>query len=309
MVASMMQRPKRMRLPKMNSTNDAPTVACATASVAIASIASILEFTWSKFSWLTLTLLTLTLVIGAGTASAAAHSGEPSEIATRSVATMAPPAIVTWQMATPVSGVLVASGAGPLPDHELHFQERVSGNIYTVRTKANGAFSTMLPPGVYNLRGKHGAVIAREIIVGQSPLNLGQVNPPPPYYVWRLFERQEMGPAIVNSPAPATAYVPSPGETSQPIAVKPISNPQVLGAGPNGQPLAPAVVMPAQIQEQTELPSGAQVPAPGMPPAQDLTPGQNMAPAQNMAPEPNMMPGPNMAPGPSMAPAPAPGGY
>lgn len=304
MVASMMQRPKRMRLPKMNSANDAPTVACATASVAIASIGSILKFTWLK-----LTCLTLTLAIGAGTASAAAHSGEPSEMATRSVATMAPPAVVTWQMATPVSGVLVASGAGPLPDHELHFQERVSGNIYTVRTKANGAFSTMLPPGVYDLRGKHGAVIASGIIVGQSPLNLGQVNPPPPYYVWRLFERQEMGPAIVNSPAPATAYVPSPGETSQPIAVKPISNPQVLGAGPNGQPLAPAVVMPAQIQEQTELPSGAQVPAPGMPPAQDLTPGQNMAPAQNMAPEPNMMPGPNMAPGPSMAPAPAPGGY
>ena len=68
----------------------------------------------------------VTLAIGAGTASAAAHSGEPSEIATRSVATMAPPAVVTWQMATPVSGVLVASGAGPLPDHELHFQERVS---------------------------------------------------------------------------------------------------------------------------------------------------------------------------------------
>jgi len=230
--------------------------------------------------------LMVTLGIGAGAADAAAHSGEPSELAQRSVAAMAPPAVATWQMATMVTGVLAAPAAGPLSGYELHFQERVSGNIYTVRTRANGAFSTMLPKGVYDLRDIHGAVLARAVIVGQSPVNLGQVNPPAPYNVWRLLERQEIGQAIVNSPAPATAYVPSPGEAPQAIAVTPVVSPEVMGAGPGGKALAPAEVMPAQIQEQTELPSGTQVPAPGMPPAQDMAPGQNLVPAPEMAPAP-----------------------
>jgi hypothetical protein len=216
------------------------------------------------------------LAIGAGAAEAASRSGEPPEIARRGVAAMAPPGVVTWQMSTTVTGVLTAPEAGePLAGHELHFQDRISGNIYTLRTGANGAFSTMLPEGVYDLRGKHGAVIARGVIVGQSPVNLGQVNPPGPYNVWRLFERQEVGQAIVKSPAPTTAYVPSPGETPQAIAVTPIVSPPVLGAGPGGAPLAPAQVMPAQIQEQTEIPSGAEAPGPGMPPAQDMAPAPN----------------------------------
>jgi len=214
-----------------------------------------------------------TFAIGAGTAHAASHSGEPSELAHREVPAMASPGVATWQMSTTVTGVLAAPEAGePLAGHELHFQDRISGNIYTVRTGANGAFSTMLPQGVYDLRGMHGAVIARGVIVGQNPVNLGQVNPPGPYNVWRLFERQEVGQAIVKSPAPVTAYVPSSGGAPQAIAVTSIVSPQVMGAGPGGAALAPAEVMPAQIQEQTEIPSGAEVPGPGMPPAQGMTP-------------------------------------
>ena len=217
--------------------------------------------------------LTAMLAIGAGAANALPHSGEPSDLAHREVPAMASPGAATWQMSTPVTGVLAAPEAGgPLAGHELHFQDRISGNMYTLRTGANGAFSIMLPQGVYDLRGMHGAVIARGVIVGQSPVNLGQVSPPAPYDVWRLFERQEIGQAIVKSPAPATAYVPSPGEAPQAISVTPMTSPQVMGAGPNGQPLAPAVVMPAQIQEQTEIPSGVEVPGPGMPPAQDMAP-------------------------------------
>lgn len=209
----------------------------------------------------------------ATTARAAAHSGEPSDLAHRNVAAMASPNVAGQRMSTAVTGVLAEPEAGePLAGHELHFQGLISGNIYTVRTQANGAFSTMLPAGVYDLRGMHGAVIARAVTVGQSPVNLGQVHPPVPYDVWRLFERQEVGQAIVKSPAPATAYVPSPGEAAQPIAVTPIASPQVMGAGPNGQALAPAEVMPAQIYEQTEIPAGAEIPGPGMPPAQDLAP-------------------------------------
>jgi len=66
--------------------------------------------------------------------------------------------------------------------------------------------------------------------------------------------------------------VPSSGGAPQAIAVTSIVSPQVMGAGPGGAALAPAEVMPAQIQEQTEIPSGAEVPGPGMPPAQGMTP-------------------------------------
>jgi len=227
-----------------------------------------------KFTILFITIaLAATFAIRVGIADAASRSGEPSEIERRDVPAMAPPGVVTLQMSTTVTGVLAAPEAGePLADHELHFQERVSGNIYTLRTGANGAFSTMLPEGVYDLRGKHGAVMARGVIVGQSPVNLGQVSPPGPFNVWRLFERQEVGQAIVKSPAPVSAYVPSPGETPQAIAVTPIVSPPVMGAGPGGAPLAPAEVMPAQIKAQTEIPSGAEVPGAGMPPAQDMMP-------------------------------------
>ncbi len=221
----------------------------------------------------------ITLAIGAGPASAAGSSTEPPEIAERNVAAMAPPAVATQRMSTAVTGVLAAPEAGPLGGHELHFQERVSTNMYTVRTEANGEFSTMLPQGVYDLRGLHGTVIARGVVVGQSPVNVGQVHPPGPYNVWRLLERQEIGEAIVKSPAPATAYVPGAAEAPAAIAVTPVVSPEVMGAGPEGKALAPAEVMPAQIQEQTELPSGAKVPAPGMPPVQDPAPGQDVAPA------------------------------
>jgi hypothetical protein len=214
-----------------------------------------------------------TFAIRPAAAYAASHSGEPPEIAHRAVPAMASPGTVIWQMSTAVTGVLAAPEAGePLAGHELHFQNRIGGNVYIVQTGANGAFSTMLPQGVYDLRGKHGAVIASGVTVGQSPVNLGQVTPPTPYDVWRLFQRQEIGQAIVKSPAPATAYVPSPGEVPLPIAVTPIKSPPVMGAGPGGTALAPAQVMPSQIQEQTEIPSGAEAPGPGMPPAQDMAP-------------------------------------
>ena len=220
-------------------------------------------------------IMTVTALVagGATAADAAAHSGEPSALAERNVPAMASPATATRQMSTAVTGVLAAAEAGvPLAGQQLHFQGRISGNIYMVRTESNGAFSTMLPAGPYDLRDMHGTVIARAVTVGQSPVDLGQVRPPGPYNVWRLVERQEIGEAIVQSPAPATAYLPNAGQASHPIVVTPVVSPRVMGAGPHGEALAPAEVMPAQILEQTEIPSGAQAPPPGMPPARNIAP-------------------------------------
>jgi hypothetical protein len=216
--------------------------------------------------------LVVTLALGTGAANAVEHSGEPSDLAHRAVPAMASPEVATLQMSTVVTGVLAASEAGSPDVHDLHFQNRLSGNLYALRTEANGAFSTMLPQGVYDLRGMHGAVIAPAVMVGQSPVNLGQVSSPGPYNVWRLLERQETGPVIVSSPAPATAYLPNLAGGPQPIAVTPVVSPPVMGAGPNGEPLAPAVVMPTQEYEQTEIPAGADVPRPGIATPQEMSP-------------------------------------
>jgi hypothetical protein len=206
-------------------------------------------------------------------ANAAAHSGEPSALAERNVPAMASPALAIQQMSTVVTGVLAAAEAGAPPAGQwLHFQGRISGNLYMVRTESNGGFSTMLPAGLYDLRDMHGTVIASGVTVGQSPVDLGQVRPPGPYNVWWLVEQQKIGEAIVESPAPATAYIPNAGQGPQPIAVTPVVSPKVMGAGPNGRALAPAEVMPEQILKQTEIPSGALAPPPGMPPDQDMAP-------------------------------------
>jgi hypothetical protein len=216
--------------------------------------------------------LVVTLALGAGTVNAAEHTGEPSDIARRAVPAMDSPAAATQQMSTMVTGVLAAPEAGSPAGHEMHFQDRLSGNMYTVRTKADGSFSTMLPQGVFDLRGMHGAVIVAGVVVGQGPVNLGQVSSPGPYNAWRLLQWQQISQAIVSSPAPATAYLPNLEGGPQPISVTPVTNPRVMGAGPNGQPLAPAVVIPAKTSEQTEIPAGADVSPSGPPPAEELAP-------------------------------------
>ena len=110
----------------------------------------------------------------------------------------------------------------------MHFQNRLSGNLYTVRTEANGAFSTMLPEGVYDLRGKHGAVIASGIVVGQTPVNLGQVGSPAPTMSGVCSTGSRSVRRSSESPAPATAYLPNLGASPQPIAVTPVVNPAVM---------------------------------------------------------------------------------
>lgn len=216
------------------------------------------------------------VTLGAGAAFGAGHSTEPSEIAHRGVPAMASPKIATLQMSTGASGVLAEPEAGqPLGGHDLHFQDRVGGNLYMMKTEANGAFSTMLPEGAYDLRGMNGTVIERGVSVGSSAVNLGQVSPPGPYNVWRFFERQEIGEAIVQSPAPATAYLPASSGESMPISVREVRSPAVMGAGPQGEALPPAEVIPSQIYQQTVIPPGADVTIPGATSPEDTAPAGN----------------------------------
>jgi hypothetical protein len=202
--------------------------------------------------------------IGAGAPTPGDYAAV-SDVGDRAVPSMESPATVARQMSTRVSGALTTRGGDPVAGQELHFESPVTGNLYTVRTRAGGAFFTSLPPGVYNLRGKHGAMIATGVVVGQSPVDLGRVHSPAGYDIRRFFDWQHVAQSLVHSPAPATAYLPRPGATAIPIAVTPMHSPPVTGGGPNGQRLPPAEVMSPQVEQETVMPaeSGAASPAPG----------------------------------------------
>jgi len=183
-------------------------------------------------------------------------------------------------ISTPVTGVLVDRDGHPLAGHELHFEGRPSGDIFTVRTRSDGRFSTALPQGIYDLRGQHGAIIAGPVMVGSGAANLGSVRAPAAYNPSRALDHEEVGEEIVKSPAPSSAYVPDAGMAPQSIAVKPIVNPPVQGAA---RTLAPAVVVPEEIQQQTRIPAGSEAPVGG--PAMGMEPGAAMGSAPIEPPE------------------------
>lgn len=189
---------------------------------------------------------------------------------------------------TPVSGVLTEPQGQPLAHVELHFQGQVNPDIFTVRTRADGSFSTALPPGVYDLRDDRGAIITGSVIVGQSAVSLGHVEAPAPLAPTRLFDRQAIGEVIVKSPAPSGAYVPAPGQALAPVAVIPAPHPLVQGGAAGGKAMQPAQVVPMGVEQQIEIPPGADTTI-GFPPMTGETPAPTRAPSSatgGMAPAP-----------------------
>jgi hypothetical protein len=108
-----------------------------------------------------------------------------------------------------VSGTYTSPAGQPLADHQLHFENRVSGDMFLVRTGSDGAFASDLPPGTYDLRAERGLVVRPGIRVDKpdANLNVGRVSEGAPYDVRRPFERQGIGPALLDSEAPATAHL------------------------------------------------------------------------------------------------------
>jgi hypothetical protein len=105
------------------------------------------------------------------------------------------------------SGALISASGTPLADYQLHFENQVSGDIYLIRTGADGSFSADLPPGVYDLRAERGLVLRSRVMVGEFEVNVGQVTPGAPLDVRGPFEREGIGPALVQTQAPATAHL------------------------------------------------------------------------------------------------------
>jgi hypothetical protein len=228
--------------------------------------------------WAKLASGALAAVFAIGAASTAeALEYAPPPVSTMEQSTEAESAIPS--PSTRVSGTLADRQGHPLTHVELHFQGRINSDIYTIHTRTGGSFSIALPPGVYDLRGEHGAIIVSGVKVGQHPVNLGQVQTPAPLAPTRLFDRQEIGEAIVHSPAPAGARVLAPGGPVAPIAVLPAPHPRVQGT-PSGKAMAPASVIPMGVEKQIQLPPGAK-PIIGGPP---IT-GETAAPSTGLQPK------------------------
>jgi hypothetical protein len=112
-----------------------------------------------------------------------------------------------YAVAGTVAGRFVTRDGKPIAGQQLYFENTLSGDIFLVHTAQDGSFSASLPPGTYELRADHGIILKSPIGVGNADENLGPVEDKAPADFRRLFERETMAPAIVESAAPSTANV------------------------------------------------------------------------------------------------------
>jgi len=125
-----------------------------------------------------------------------------------------------------VGGILTTPDGRPASDRQIHFENRVTGVLYLVRTGSDGKFSAQLPPGVYDLRQERGPIIRAGIGVNEAADDLGKVPESEVGFWSHLFDLEALGERIVNSPAPATANLPGGGAETRP-------------AGSSSPPVAP----------------------------------------------------------------------
>jgi hypothetical protein len=108
-----------------------------------------------------------------------------------------------------VSGVLIGSDGKPQADRQVHFEDRVTHDIFLAQTGTDGSFSLDLPPGVYQLRSEYGAAILPRIEVQDADIALGRVKESSAFDPFRLFSRQGVVRGILTTPAPSTANIPA----------------------------------------------------------------------------------------------------
>jgi hypothetical protein len=108
-----------------------------------------------------------------------------------------------------VSGVMSYRDGKPADRRQLHYENRVTSDIFVAPTKPDGSFTADVPPGLYDLRAERGVIIASKIRVDTADVNIGHVVEPAPLDVRRPFEHEGVAEALVESPAPATANVTS----------------------------------------------------------------------------------------------------
>jgi hypothetical protein len=112
-------------------------------------------------------------------------------------------------VAANASGTMSYRDGTPAQRRQLHYENRVTNDIYVAPTKPDGSFTADLPPGWYDLRAERGVIIASGIRVDKEDVNIGHVVEPAPLDLRRPFEHEGVAETIVYSPAPATANVTS----------------------------------------------------------------------------------------------------
>ena len=105
-----------------------------------------------------------------------------------------------------VSGNLVTVDGKAARNRQIHFENRVTHDLFLIMTLNDGKFSIDLPPGSYDLRSERGAIMGSLIDVDEADLALGNIVLP---IGWRgsIFQREGVLKGIVTSPAPSTANI------------------------------------------------------------------------------------------------------
>jgi hypothetical protein len=104
-----------------------------------------------------------------------------------------------------VSGTMSYRNGAAADKRQLHYENRITGDIYVAPTISDGSFTADLPPGLYDLRAERGVILARKIRVDSTDVNIGHVVEPVPLDVHRPFQRERVAESIVVNPAPSTA--------------------------------------------------------------------------------------------------------
>jgi len=157
-----------------------------------------------------------------------------------------------------VSGLMSYRNGKPAERRWLHYENRVTSDIYIAPTKPDGSFTADLPPGLYDLRAERGVILASKIRVDAQDVYVGHVVEPALLDVRRPFENEGVAEALVVSAAPATANLAGRpleamkyGHEAMPTFGAPVGTP-----APRSTPLGEATPVAAASPSTMPAPSG-----------------------------------------------------
>ncbi len=156
-----------------------------------------------------------------------------------------------------VSGAMSYQNGKPAGQRWLHYENRVTSDIYIAPTNPDGSFTADLPPGLYDLRAERGVILVGKIRVDAADLNIGHVVEPGPLDIRRPFENESVAEAIVESPAPSTANLGGRPLEAMKYGHETVTTfPEPVGTpAPQSTPLGEATPMAAASPSTLEVPA------------------------------------------------------
>src|ERR1700733_10129963 len=158
-----------------------------------------------------------------------------------------------------VSGLMSYRDGKAADRRQLHYENRVTSDIFVAPTKPDGSFTADLPPGLYDLRAERGVVLGRKIPGRSEDVNIGHVVEPAPLDARRVFERQGVAETLVESPAPATANL----TTGRAIAAMRYGHEAIAPMGAPGTPAPESTPLGEATPVAVGSPSAMESPLPG----------------------------------------------